>query len=119
MRRQFQLLAAAALAAIAALPAAARECTAPGPAPAIPDGTTANADQMKSARDGVQSYVNVLQDYQDCLESNIKHAPKETKQEELQRLRDQGNAAIDQAEALKNNYIAQVKLFKARQPPTK
>jgi hypothetical protein len=119
MRRQFQYFAAAALAAVAALPAAAKECQAPGPAPTIPDGTTATADQMKSARDSVQSYVNVLQDYQDCLESSIKHAPKETKQEDLQRLRDKGNAAIDQAEALKNNYIAQVRLFKARQPPTK
>ena len=119
MRRPYQLLAATALAAIAALPAAAKECQAPGPAPAIPDGTTATADQMKAARDGVQSYVNVLQDYQDCLELNIKNAPRGTKAEDLQRQRDKGNAAIDQATALKNTYIAQVKAFKARQPPAK
>lgn len=116
MRRSSHILAAAALAAVAALPAMARECAAPGEAPTIPDGTTATADQMKAARDGVQTYVNTLQDYQDCLELNIKHAPKDTKGEDLQRMRDKGNAAIDQAQALKNTYIAQVKAFKARQP---
>jgi hypothetical protein len=116
MRRSFQFLAAAALTALAAVPAMAKECAVPGQAPTVPDGTTATADQMKAAHDGVQSYVNTLQDYQDCLESNIKNAPKGTKGEDLQRLRDKGNAAIAQAEALKNDYVAQVKAYKARQP---
>jgi len=116
MRRSFQFLATAALAAIVAFPVAAKECTAPGPAPTIPDGTIATADQMKTTRDAVQSYVNILQDYQDCLELKIKHAPKETKAEDLQRMRDKGNAAIDQAQALGKEYSAQMTAFKARQP---
>ena len=116
MRRSSRVLAAAALAAFAALPAAAKECDAPGPAPIIPDGTTATADQMKTTRDAVQAYVNVLQDYQDCLELKIKRAPGGTKAEELQRMRDAGNAAIDQAQALGKAYTAQLTAFKARQP---
>ena len=115
MRRSSRVLAAAAMAAFAALPVAAKECDAPGPSPSIPDGTTATADQMKASRDAVQKYVNVLQDYQDCLEANIKSAPKGTKAEDLQRLRDKGNAAIDQAQALGKEYSAQLAAFKARQ----
>ena len=114
MRRSFQSLAAAALVAVIALPAAARECTAPGPAPAVPDGSSATADQMGAARGAVQGYVATLQDYQDCLEAKIKNAPKGTKGEELQKLRDQGNAAIDQAQALAASYSQQMKIFKAR-----
>ena len=116
MRRSFEALAAAALVAILAVPAAAKECQAPGPAPTIPDGSTATAEQMGAARSAVQSYVNTLQDFQDCVESNIKNAPKGSKQEDLQKLRDQGNAAIDQANALSKSYSDQMKIFKARAP---
>jgi len=114
MRLKLHNLAAAALIALVALPAAARECDAPGPAPNVPDGNTATADQMKATRGDVQTYVNQLQTYQDCLEANIKGAPKGTKGEDLQRLRDKGNAAIDQAQALSASYSAQMKIFKAR-----
>lgn len=119
MRRSLPSLAVAALAAFLASPAVAAECAAPGPAPTVPDGTTATADQMKSARAAVQGYVNVLQDYQDCLENSIKNAPKSAKKEDLQILRDKGNAAIDQAQALGKEYSTQMASFKARQPPTK
>lgn len=114
MRRSFQSLAAAALVALIAVPAAARECGTPGPAPAVPDGSTATADQMATAHGAVQTYVNTLQTYQDCEEANIKNAPKGTKGEELQKLRDQGNAAIDQAQALSTSFSQQMKIFKAR-----
>jgi len=112
----FLTLAAAALFVFAALPAAASECTMPGQAPVIPDGTVATVDQIKEAHAAVQSYVNLLQSYQDCVEARIKMAPKGTKAEELQKLRDSGNAAIDQAKALSDAYSAQVKAFKARAP---
>jgi hypothetical protein len=113
MRISIKILATTAFIAAIALPAAA-ECVAPGAAPQIPDGTTATVDQLKAAHTAVQSYVNLLQSYQDCLEAQIKLTQKTTKPEELQKLRDAGNAAIDQAKALSDNYSAQVKAFKTR-----
>jgi hypothetical protein len=116
MRRFLPVLSAAALFVVVAVPAFAADCAQPGPAPVIPDGTTATMDQLKTAHGEVQSYVNTLQSLQDCTEAKIKLAPKGTKPEELQKLRDQGNAAIDQAKALGDAYSAQVKVFKARAP---
>lgn len=107
---------AAFLFALSAVPAFAADCPQPGPAPAIPDGTTATVDQLKAAHEQVQAYVNLLQSEQDCTEARIKMSPKGTKADELQKWRDQGNAAIDQAKALGEAYSAQVKIFKARQP---
>ncbi len=109
-----RILAAAALTGLATFPAFAADCAQPGPAPVIPDGTTATVDQLKTAHAQVQSYVNMLQSYQDCVEARIKMSPKGTKPEDLQKLRDAGNAAIDQAKSLSDNYSAQVKIFKAR-----
>src|SRR5471032_3101922 len=114
MRRSIQIFAAAALVGFAALPAAAAECIQPGPAPVVPDGTTATAGQMGTARTAVQGYVNVLQTFQDCQEAKIKNAPKGTKGEDMQKWRDAGNSAIDTAQALSASYSAQLKIFKAR-----
>jgi hypothetical protein len=105
-----------AIPALIAFPVNAADCVQPGTAPVIPDGTTATVDQLKTAHTAVQSYVNALQSYQDCVEAKIKMAPKGTKAEDLQKLRDSGNAAIDQAKQLSDNYAAQVKVFKARPP---
>lgn len=113
--RRLSISSLAALAALAAFPAGA-VCPTPGPAPSVPDGTIATADQMKATRQAVQEYVNTLQGYQDCLEAQIKSAPKDTKTETLQRWRDQGNAAISQAEALKTSYSTQLKAYKVQHP---
>jgi hypothetical protein len=115
MSRFLRILSVAAIAAVAGLPAfAADDCPNPGPGPVIPDGTTANVDQMKAAHEAVQKYVNLLQQVQDCTEARIKIAPRGTKADILQKLRDQGNAAIDQAKALGDAYSTQVKAYKAR-----
>ncbi len=58
------------------MPAFADDCPQPGPAPAVPDGATATVDQMKAAHEAIQSYVNLLQSEQDCVETRIKIAPK-------------------------------------------
>ncbi len=116
MRRIHHILSAAALIALTASPVFAAECAQPGPAPVIPDGSTATVDQLKAAHQAVQSYVNTLQSVQDCNEAKIKMAPKGTKADDLQKLRDAGNAAIDQAKAISDAYSAQVKVFKARAP---
>jgi hypothetical protein len=82
----------------------------------VPDGATATVDQMKAAHEAIQSYANSLQSVQDCYEAKIKLGQKNTKPEELQKMRDAGNAAVDQAKALGDSYSAQVKIFKARAP---
>jgi len=116
MRRFHQLLSIAAFSAAFAVPAFAADCPAAGPAPTIPDGATGTVDQFKAAHTQVQSYVNSLQSIQDCNEAKIKMAPKGTKPDDLQKLRDAGNQAIDQAKAISDSYSAQVKIFKARAP---
>ena len=116
MRRIHHILSAAALFAVVASPAFAADCAQPGPAPVIPDGSTATVDQLKAAHQAVQSYVNTLQSVQDCNEAKIKMSPKGTKADDLQKLRDAGNAAIDQAKAISDAYSAQVKVFKGRAP---
>ncbi len=88
-------------------------CPEPALAPSIPDGTTATAAQMKTARVNVQAYINVLQNYQDCLEGEIRMEPKT---ELKQRMRDSGDLAIDQANSLKAQYEEQKRAFDARQP---
>ena len=104
-----------AVAFVALFGGAAKAATCPEPAlaPSIPDGTTATAAQMKTARGNVQAYINVLQNYQDCLEGQISMEPKT---ELKQRMRDRGDLAIDQANSLKAQYEEQKKAFDARQP---
>jgi hypothetical protein len=105
----------AALAALAAFPAVAADCTMPGRAPTMPQGATASEEEMKAGHDALQVYVNQLQKYQDCNEAQIQNASKDTKPEDKQRWREQGNAAIDAATQIRDVYAAQLKAYKARQ----
>jgi hypothetical protein len=116
--RRFQIALSAAVFAVAASPAFAADCPAPGPAPVIPDGTTATAEQMNATKAAVQSYVNALQSVQDCNEARIKMGQKTIKPDDLQKMRDAGNAAVDQAQALATAYMAQKKIFTNRAPGT-
>ncbi|HEX4505766.1 MAG TPA: hypothetical protein VH722_08535 [Alphaproteobacteria bacterium] len=109
--RRFHLALSAALLAAAASPAFAAECASPGQAPVIPDGQTATQAQMDTAKQQVQSYVNSLQSLQDCYEARIKMTQKSAKADDLQKMRDAGNAAVTQAQALAATYSAQKKIF--------
>ena len=114
--RRFHLALSAALLAAAASPAFAAECAQPGQAPVIPDGQTATQAQMDTAKQQVQSYVNALQSVQDCYEARIKMTQRSAKPDDLQKMRDAGNAAVDQAQALATAYVAQKKIFNNRAP---
>ncbi len=116
MRPFHIVLSAAAFLTLTAAPSFAADCALPGTAPAVPDGATATLEQMKAGHQAVQSYANALQSVQDCYEAKIKLGQKNTKPEELQKWRDAGNAAVDQAKAFGDAYTAQVKIYKARQP---
>ena len=112
--RRSQLALCAALLAAAASPAFAAECAQPGQAPVIPDGQTATQAQMDTAKDQVQSYVRSLESVQDCYEARIKMTQKSAKPDDLQKMRDAGNAAVDQAKAIATAYMAQKKIFNNR-----
>jgi len=112
--RRFQIALSAAVFAAAASPVFAAECAAPGQAPVVPDGQTATAAQMDTAKQQVQTYVNALQSVQDCYEARIKMTQKSAKPDDLQKMRDAGNAAVDQAQALAAAYVAQKKIFNNR-----
>ena len=112
--RRFHLALCAALLAAAASPAFAAECAQPGQAPVVPDGQTATQAQMDAAKQQVQAYVNSLQSLQDCYEARIKMTQKTAKPDDLQKMRDAGNAAVAQAQGLAVAYSAQKKIFNNR-----
>ena len=101
------------LLALAALPAVA-DCAKPGKAPAMPQGATATQEDMKAGHDALQAYVNTLQTYKDCLAALIANAPADTKPELKQQWRDEGNAAIDAADAIAAVYSSQLNAFRAQ-----
>ena len=53
MRLSRHAVGAAFVLALGAVPAFAADCPSPGPAPTIPDGTTATVDQLKTAHEQV------------------------------------------------------------------
>jgi len=116
-------LGTAGLLAVLALPAAA-ECVPPGAAPTLPDGATATMGQMKEAHPLVEAYVRKMQAYRNCIEDAIKAIPQGTvTAEKVQKMRDAGGDALNQAKTFSDNYDAQILAFKAKgraeNPPAK
>lgn len=106
--------AAAAPAAAAPPPAPPADCLLPGPPPVAPDGTTASAADMKLGHDVMQSFVNALEAYQACRNDQADHTPGVTDAQKDKWIT-QGNAAVDEANALANAFAVQLKRFKARE----
>lgn len=90
------------------------ECPKPPKAPQMPQGATATDEDMKHGREVLQSYVNTLQDYQKCMEAQIKNAPPDTKPEVKQQWAANADAAIDAAHEIADVYSIQLRAFKAR-----
>jgi hypothetical protein len=96
-------------------PDAAAACANPPKAPIMPQGATASAEDMKDGRESLQKYVNILQDYQKCMEQLIKNAPPDTKPEVKQQWQANADVAIDAAHEIADVYSIQLRAFKARQ----
>jgi len=90
------------------------ECAKPPKAPQMPQGATATDEEMKEGRVVLQNYVNVLQNYQKCIEDQIKNAPADTKPEVKQQWAANADAAIDAAHTIADVYSIQLRAFKAR-----
>jgi hypothetical protein len=90
------------------------DCLLPGPAPVPPDGRTATAADMALGHSTIQNFVNELEGYQACRNYQLDHADKSASEQQKQTWLDQGNAAVDQANAIANAFAEQLKIFKAR-----
>ena len=91
------------------------DCKLPPKAPQMPQGATASDEDMKHGREALQNYVNILQDYQKCIEEQIKNAPPDTKPEVKHQWEVNADAAIDAAHEIADVYSIQLRAFKARQ----
>jgi len=112
MRYLHRLSAVMALFACVAGPALADDCQRPATPPPVPDGAKETVDQFKAAHPAIQAYVQALDAYQYCLMAKIKQIPAGTKPDDVQKLRADSSATLDEAKALSDAYQAQVKIFK-------
>jgi len=92
------------------------DCLLPGPAPVVPDGTAASAQEMHLAHEAIQSFVNQLEAYQSCRNTEADRAPPGTSGDKKDRWIAQGNAAVDQANQLATAFGEQLKNFKEKHP---
>jgi hypothetical protein len=83
--------------------------------PQMPQGASASDEDMKTGREKLQAYVNLLQTYQNCMEDQIKNAPPGTKPELKQQWQANADAAVDAAHEIADIYSIQLRAFKARQ----
>ena len=91
------------------------QCQVPGPAPAMPRGTVATADDMKIQHDAIQAFVKALEAYQACVNDLVEHPPAGTDARTRQILVTLSDHAIDRAHGLADAYAEQERVFKARQ----
>jgi hypothetical protein len=112
-----QALFAAALLSLAAANADAA-CVRPTQEPAIPNGAKADEAGMKEAHDAIQAYVNQLEAYKACLKDQVDNAPADTAEELKVTWLAQGDAALDAANYVANEFSYALKTFKAHNPST-
>jgi hypothetical protein len=109
-----QALIAAALLSLSAAGADAA-CDRPaGAAPEVPNGAKADEETMHSAHDTIQAYVKQLEAYKACLKDQADNAPAGTPEEQKQTWLAQGDAAVDSANLLANQFSYALKAFKER-----
>ncbi len=90
-------------------------CVQPGHMPQMPQGATATDEEMKEGHDTLQRFVQVLEDYQKCMEQKVKNAPPDTKPEVRQKWQGEADGAIEAAQEIADIYSIQLRAYKARQ----
>lgn len=93
-------------------------------APAIPDGATASLAQMQAARAAFQGYDAATNAYTKCVDSAVDRVAKRYKgavtDADLQSLdtfgRSAHNTAVDQEQAVADQFNREVRTFKAKHP---
>ena len=112
-----KVLFAAVLLSLAAAGADAA-CTRPaGAAPVIPNGAKADEAVMKEAHDAIQGYVVQLEAYKSCLKALYDSPPADTTEEQKVAWVAEGDAAVDAANYLANQFSYALKTYKERTTP--
>ena len=93
------------------------DCLLPGPPPVAPDGRVATAQDMSLGHDAAQAFVVQLEAYQACRNNQADHAAPGTPDKQKDAWIEQGNQAVDEANAIKAAYGQQLQIFKSRQAP--
>ncbi len=113
-----QALFAVALLSLAAAAGADAACLRPtGAPPEVPNGAKADEQTMKEAHDALQAYVVQLEAYKACLKDQYDNAPAGTAEEQKLTWLAQGDAALDAANYLANQFSYALKAYKERTTP--
>lgn len=109
------LLFAFAILAVAANPAAAKDCgMPPGDGPVIPDGRTTTNDQIGIAIRAVQDYGFEVQTYTTCLQLNQDAHFLNMTEAQRKRWTDDFNALADRLTEVETSLNDQIKIFNNR-----
>jgi hypothetical protein len=103
--------------------AANAECTYPRAPEALPDGRTANQEQMMEGMKAVKEYNAAVTAYLSCLESEmnarIEAAGADAPADQIEQIKaihtKRHNAAVEELEAHAARFNEQVKVYKARE----
>jgi hypothetical protein len=102
--------------------AAIEDCNAPNP-PAVPDAAKASRAEMVAAHTAFQAYDAATKTYTGCVDAAVDRISQQFAQagaDELNTVKVLGlgahNQAIDQEQALADQFNAQVRAFKAKHP---
>lgn len=96
------------------------ECIYPEPPEMIPDGATANYDEMVTAHGAVKAFDEDVRSFTVCLELEIKElledptVDEETKNDLRELLVRRVDAAVDEAEFVANQFNQQLRIFRER-----
>jgi len=112
-----QALFAAALLPLASAGADAACARPAGAVPEIPNGAKADEQSMKEARESIQGYVVQLEAYKTCLKDMYDNPPAGTSEEQKLAWLAQGDAAVDSANYLANQFSYALKTFKEKSTP--
>jgi len=117
---RFMVLAIAILALLGAASAEA-ECIYPEPPASLPDGTTANYDDMVAAHGAVRTFDEDVRTFTVCLELEVRALLEDqtiddaTKDELRQLLVARIDAAVDEAEFVVGQFNEQLRAFRERE----
>jgi hypothetical protein len=71
---------------------------------------------MKQGHDDIQAFVLKLEGYQACRDAQADHASPLVTDQAKQNWIAEGDAAVDEANALADAFAEQIKVFKAHHP---
>jgi len=102
---------------------AAAECT-PPEAPGLPDGGSANMEEMLAGQKAVKAFQTANLEYMNCLDPQIKEAMARAATEEasdedraaLKSLEEAYNAAVSREEELAGQFNTEIREYKAANP---